>query len=105
MRFALPISAGLVAVAGGVFFGLFSCGGYLWHRHVFWILLALPVIGATALPPTLLRPWPRRLAFVVSILAAFVTTRAVVSAFYPVAPTSWAEFAHAVWSGLVDGPC
>src|SRR5262249_10832531 len=105
MKLVAPIAAGVLATAGGVFFGLFSCGGHLWHRQFFWLLLALPMIGAVAVPPTVLRWWPRRLAFIAAVLGLFVVTRGVASAFHPTAPSSWREFAQAVLVGLIDGPC
>ncbi len=73
-------------------------GGHLWHRQFFWLLLALPMIGVVAVPPTVLRWWPRRLAFIAAVLGLFVVTRGVASAFYPTASSSWRELRKRSWS-------
>jgi hypothetical protein len=93
------------SAAGGVFFGLFSCGGYHWHEQLFWLVFAVGALGTIVTPPQALRAWPRRAGVVALAVIAFVTIRAVASAFYPATPGSWRQFAQAVLSGLLYGPC
>ncbi len=30
-----------LGVLGGIFFGLFSCGGYVWHKRLFYAVFAV----------------------------------------------------------------
>src|SRR4051812_8866702 len=105
MRLAFPLLAGTLAVAGGIFFGLFSCGGYLWHEQLFGSVFATALLGTLVLPPSALERWPFRGGFVISALTTFIVARAVASAFYPGPPTSLATFARAVLSGLLGTSC
>jgi hypothetical protein len=105
LRLVAPIAAGVLALWGGVFFGLFSCSGYAWHRQLFDILFPSVVVIAVAAPPWQLPPWLRRGIFVISLGCGFVLTRAVASAFWPAAPTSLEAFGRGVLSGLLTGPC
>lgn len=95
----------ILAIAGGVFFGLFSCGGYVWHKQIF----ALLFIGLMAL--ILLAPlggisklWKKALLVVATSLL-FILVRAGASAFYPATPESLAEFLSSLVRGIQFGPC
>jgi hypothetical protein len=105
IRLVGPVAAGTLALWGGVYFGLFSCGGYVWHWQLFQVLLALALVLAIVVPPSSLRPLLRRATFAVSIIGAFILARGVASAFYPAAPSSLKDFGRAIVSGIVDGPC
>lgn len=105
MKRVAPIAAGALAVLGGVFFGVFSCGGYVWHWELFEGLLAASLLFVLVLPPAPLRSWSRRAMFVMSVVCVFLVTRGVASAFYPAPPTSWEAFRRALVSAIVDGPC
>jgi len=104
MRMTFPAVAGTLAVAGGIFLGLFSCGGYVWHQQLFAALFATSLLGSLLLPPDALKRWPRR-AVVVATLAAFVVIRAVASAFYPGTPRSIGVFVRAVLAGFWNPGC
>jgi len=105
MRMTFPAVAGILAVAGGIFLGFFSCGGYVWHQQLFAALFAVSLLGSLLLPPDALNRWPRRAVFVVVTLAAFLVIRAVASAFYPGTPTSIGVFVRAVLAGFWSPGC
>jgi hypothetical protein len=44
-------SAYLAAIGSGVFFGLFGCGGYVWHKQLALWALATFAVAILACPP------------------------------------------------------
>lgn len=104
-RLISPILAGTLAVAGGVFFGLFSCGGYVWHKQLFRLLIAAALLGALVMPPRALGTRFSRAAFTVAVLATFVLVRAAASAFHLGPPPSWSAFGELFVWGVLYGPC
>jgi hypothetical protein len=104
-RLIAPSVAAGLALWGGVFFGLFSCGGYLWQQRLFDALFGITALVSLVVPPEQLRPPLRRGAFLAGVTCAFIVTRGVASAFYPAPPSSLGAFGRAVISGIVDGPC
>ena len=105
LRVAAPIAAAALAAVGGVFFGLFSCGGYAWHRHLFWALLTPCLVFTAMAPAPVLRPASRRLTLIVCVLAGFVVIRGAASTFYPGSPASLMDFVRGTWLGITTGPC
>jgi hypothetical protein len=92
-------------VFGGLFFGLFSCGGYVWHREFFYtVLLVLSVVIIAAPSKALQRPHHKMIA-VVLLFVSFLTVQAVASTFYPGPPRSISEFSKEFIAGLIYGPC
>ena len=71
MRALTPIAATVLATMGGVFFGLFSCGGYIWHRQAFFPILGGLLALTCIAPPTSLRSATRRATFVIGTIALF----------------------------------
>ena len=100
-----PISVIILAVVGGIFFGLFSCGGYLWHHQVFYALFVTALVVALLFPPKSLKNWKRKSSFIFVSIAGFILVRAIASAFYPAAPESIEELIHSIWLGILYGPC
>ena len=95
----------LLLVAGATFLGLFSCGGYIWHRQVIYSLIMILVALCMFRPIQVLRgKWQRGLIPIAS-LVLFLSVRASASAFYPAAPESVVSFIQSFWVGLVHGPC
>lgn len=94
-----------VAVLGGVFFGLFSCGGSAWHKQAFfWLFLA--AIGIAALLPIRRKhPVLSRIAVVLGAPTLFITAQAAATPFYPGPPASWSEFLQVFISALERGLC
>ena len=95
----------LLLVAGAIFLGLFSCGGYIWHRQVIYSLILVLLALCMFKPIQSLRgKWQRGLIPIASLIL-FLFIRASASAFYPAAPDSIASFLQSFWVGLVHGPC
>ncbi len=88
---------------GGVYFGLFSCGGYAWHWYALLGIAALLSAWAVAAPVKKTvwgRLWPLALAPV-----AFVLAEAVAAPFYPAAPTSLDQYGAQFALTLQRGAC
>src|SRR5206468_12117791 len=108
----LPIStwiptlvALLLAILGGVYFSLFSCGGYVWHRHVFFGALGAAVLVAMFIPIFPNKPVLGRLAGALGVSVAFVLSQAIAAPFYPAPPESWSKFISLFLYALERGPC
>jgi hypothetical protein len=86
------IAALAFACLGGIYFGLFSCGGYVWHRPLYFGLLAAITLVALVVPSRRTRPILERIGVVAGISVAFFFTEALAAPFYPATPESWSEF-------------
>ena len=98
------IASFATAVAGGLYFGLFSCGGPHWYWRVFEALAAV-VLAAT------LSVWPpgryrlvKSVGFVVVLVATFVIVQATIAPLPWVTPTSRAYWRQVLVS-IQKGPC
>jgi cytochrome bd-type quinol oxidase subunit 2 len=100
-----PILALVVAVLGGIFLGLFSCGGYVWHRQLIYLLLSVSVVLVLFVPTDWLKTRTRRVLFVVAIACLFAVVQSVASTFYPASPKSASEFTMNFLRALWYGPC
>ena len=95
----------MCAAGGGVFFGLFSCGGKAWQHQAFlWIMLC-GVLLSILVSGDLLRSWGRRGTFLVFVILVFVFFQALTAPFYPSAPSSPTEYGRRVFRVLESGPC
>lgn len=102
----LPIAGAVsVAVLGGVFFGLFSCGGYAWHKEAFFWLLVAVITIAALFPLHRKQPVLSRVAVVLGVPVLFLIVQTATAPFYPAPPASWSEFLQAFISTLERGPC
>ena len=99
------IFAILFAVFGGVFFGLFSCGGYVWHQQLFAALFIGILLVLLFVPSAVLNKAWKRIALVVIATGLFFLIRSVASTFYPATPESWSGFFASFVRGLQYGPC
>ena len=105
MRWLPSICAVFFAIIGGIYFGLFSCGGYAWHQQVFFAALAVCTFVALVVPLSRARPYLTRLGLVIGVGCGFVLSQAVAAPFYPAAPESWSAYFGAFARALVHGPC
>jgi hypothetical protein len=101
----LNVSALTVAILGGVFFGLFSCGGYAWHKTAFSLVLAALTFLALWFPVSVSRPFLARAGLIVVVCLSFFIFEAIAGTFYPGPPESWSEFWVGFRRNLVYGPC
>ena len=94
-----------IAILGGIWFGLFSCGGYAWHKWTFWYSLCAIAVVLLFFP---IRPLPVTLRRIPAALGLFVVAflvRSLVAAFYPGPPDSISSYISSVWLALTYGPC
>ena len=98
----LPI---LFALMGGLYFGLFSCGGYIWHRYVFYLIFSLSLIPIFFVRLSYLNKAYKKALFIGSTMLIFLVVRAAASTFYPAAPNDIYEFLTSFIRGLQYGPC
>ena len=96
---------GIAAVAGGLFFGLFSCGGYIWHKQIHMSLMVMAAVFILFEPPNFLTPLWKRISFLVLAFAVFIIVSAAASAFYPATPANIPEFIQSFIRGIEYGPC
>lgn len=95
----------VVAALAGCYFGLFSCGGYIWHKHVAVAVLALMAVASLARAKARSGGLALNLAYVLSIPAVFVLMQAASAPFYPSPPASGSEYVQGVLRALEFGPC
>ena len=106
-NFSTPfvVASLILAVAGGLYFGMFACGAYAWHRWAFWLAFGTTLLVAVLAPSRLMKSKLQRLAFPVGIAAVFLLVQAATAPFYPTTPTSAAEFVRIFIHTLKYGPC
>jgi hypothetical protein len=95
----------IFAAIGGIYFGLFSCGGYAWHFKLFVLLLALITLLAVLFPGAFLRSWQRRIIFPLAVIFTYVLLQAVTAPFYPSSPSDIAKYVESFVHTLEFGPC
>jgi hypothetical protein len=92
----------VLAILGGGYFGLFSCGGYAWHRYAF---VSAHVALSLAVAVSAKGPWLGRTFLFLAVGPAYVLGQALTGPFYTATPASWVEY----WRGFVHtlqyGPC
>jgi hypothetical protein len=101
---ALAIFALLLATLGGIWFGLFSCGSYVWHHRVMhWTLGAL-VAALLLCPPRQAASTGHRAALALAVVGTFFVVRALTAPFYPALP-GVGDYFRQVGLALATGPC
>lgn len=104
-RFIAPTTCIVLVLCGGIWFGLFSCGGYVSHEEYFRISLGTCLGSSVVFPPQPLTKFSVRSLFAAGAIATFILVRAGASAFYPGAPSGFAEFVDLFRVGVLYGPC
>lgn len=101
---ALVIFALLLAALGGVWFGLFSCGGYAWHHQLMHWTLVVLVLALLLFPPRRAASFGRRAALALAVIGTFFVVRALAAPFYPAFP-GFGDYLQQVGLALTAGPC
>ena len=103
---AIPsLAAVSVAVVGGAFFGMFSCGGQRWHLIAFQVVLGALVVTAMAVPLFRDRPKASRAFVLALVVLGYFVAQAAVAPFYPSTPESVTSFGQRFMQVLEYGPC
>jgi hypothetical protein len=89
----------------GIFFGLFSCGGYIWHTQLFYLVVSVLLLATLAYPASFIDKWYKKLAFLVLLGIVYFLFQAVAGAFYPSSPNSFIDFMQSFKRNLVYGVC
>jgi hypothetical protein len=98
------IAALSVAALGGAFFGLFSCGGYVWHWHTYEALAAASLIVANVMWRPRHHALLRRLGLLIAFAATYLLVQAATAPLYWAKPFS-VNYWHLVLDTIANGPC
>ena len=105
MRAMATIAALVLAVAGGIYFGIASCGGYVWHKQAYFAALVVVSLGGLAVPLSQSHRLLSRALLIVGVVVGYFLSQAIAAPFYPSVPESWSMFISAFLRVLVSGPC
>lgn len=83
-----------VTILGGVYLGLFACGGFLWHRMLIERVCMGSAAASFLLPPVFLKQWYRRILLLPAIYLLFNAVQCFTNCFYPSPPSSLRELIH-----------
>jgi len=97
--------AGAVVFLGAGWFGLASCGGYAWHKTVFYGSASIATGAALLLPSPLLKTLGRKAVFLSVLVGGHFLIEAGVAPFYPGLPASLMDYFQLLQSSLIGGPC
>jgi hypothetical protein len=102
----LQVGSVVFAILGGVFLGLFSCGGYVWHKQAIVAAIVLLTLAALCVRVSMrgCALW-RSVGFVALVVGCFFVSQATAAPFYPNAPASLSEFWQSFVRTLEYGPC
>ena len=99
------IACSSVVLLGGLFFGVASCGGEVWHWNAFVVLSGTLYAATTMLPSAWLSSVRSKLLFGIFMLLVFAFARSASSPLYPTVPSSFASYAQAFTKALTAGAC
>ena len=101
---ALIAAAFLVAVLGGIWRGIASCGGYAWHAQAMSVALAIASLSLVLYAPSRSPSLPRRALLAVAVVCTYFLARALSALLYPALPGPGDYFRQAGMA-LLSGPC
>ena len=90
---------------GAFYFGIASCGGYVWLKEAFRVVSIALYVAALACPSSLLPSMVRKMAFAIGLPLLFVLVESATAPFYPGPPNSLAEYGAIFLRALEFGPC
>lgn len=101
-----------IAMVGGIYFGLFSCGGYVWHKSLYnFVLVSTVIICFSILWKKADKSTSREKSIVtftiwiILVWATYTTCEAAAASFYPDSPISFSDFWSRFLICLKNGPC
>lgn len=101
----LSWSAVAVVLAGAVWFGLMSCGGYVWHKTLFYGVASAFAGAALLLPSKSLNSLSRKAVFFSILVGGYFLVEAAVAPLYPSLPGSVTGYVELFRISLGRGPC
>jgi hypothetical protein len=101
---ALVASAFLVAAIGGIWRGIASCGGYVWHSQAMLAALVVVTLSVLLFAPSQGPSFPRRAILAFTVIGTFFAIRALSAPFYPAFP-GFGDYFRQVGMALSTGPC
>ncbi len=90
---------------GAFYFGIASCGGYVWHKEAFRVVSIALYVAALVCPSSLLPSMLRKLAFAIGLPLLFALIESATAPFYPGPPSSLADYGAIFLRALEYGPC
>ena len=90
---------------GALYFGLASCGGYLWKKQAFLAISTALYVAALSFPSSLLHSVGRKLAFAIGLPPLYIVLESATAPFYPQPPNSLAGYGAIFLQALKFGPC
>ncbi len=101
-----------IAMAGVIYFGLFSCGGYVWHKSLYSFALISTIIICSIIlwkKADKAKSRGKLIAtltiWIILVWATYTTCEAAAASFYPDSPTSFSDFWSRFLICLKNGPC
>lgn len=101
---ALVVFASVLISCCALYFGLFSCGGYVWHKELFRFVIPIIVISAILVPSNLLSSYKRKIAFLLILATGYVILEAAFATIY-FQGGNWREYGHTFITAIEFGPC
>lgn len=101
---ALVTVAFLVAVLGGIWRGVASCGGYVWHSQAMAAALVVTALSLVLFASPHAPSFPRRAFLAVAVIGTFFAVRAMSAPFYPAFP-GFGDYFRQAGLALSTGPC
>jgi hypothetical protein len=100
----VAICVGFV-LSGAVYFGIASCGGYVWHKEFFRASTVLLYVSALVLPSAPLASFKKKALFAAGLPLAYALLESAIAPFYPGPPDSLGDYGELFLSSLEFGPC
>ncbi|OYT91273.1 MAG: hypothetical protein CFE43_14355 [Burkholderiales bacterium PBB3] len=100
----LAFSALIFIASGAAYFGVASCGGYVWHKQMFCYVAPVIAISAVIVPGNRLPSFGSRVAFLLALLVGYFVIEAVGSMIY-FGGENWREYGNLFIRALEYGPC
>jgi hypothetical protein len=90
---------------GALYFGVASCGGYLWHKQAFRGIAIALYVAALLVSSSFLPSIKHKLLFAACLPLLHVVLESAVAPFYPAPPNSISEYGAYFLQAIEFGPC